>query len=250
MTDTRLAPERYYVLIDADTERLLAMGERGLTEQVPCCPGWDVAQVVWHTAGVYEHKVRVMADNAWPDPWPPADFDAREELAFLREAKDDLFAEFARHDVAEQTTTFSADDTTIGFWIRRMALEVAVHRYDAELAHRDLTPISDDLSLDGIDELLRVMLAGPWWDARVQTRHRVDALVAVESAGQRWLCDVREKSVAIVPGAAGEAAATVAGDPQAVFLWLWGRVDGGAVTLSGDLDVVSEFRHRIEECTD
>jgi hypothetical protein len=131
MNDTTLPAQRYFELIDSDTERLLEMGERGLTEPVPSCPGWDVAEVVWHTAGVYEHKVRVMADNAWPDPWPPPDFDGRPELDFLRGAKDDLFAEFARHDIEEPTTTFGAD-STIGFWARRMALEAAVHRYDAE----------------------------------------------------------------------------------------------------------------------
>ena len=65
-----------------------------------------------------------------------------------------------------------------------MALEAAVHRYDAELAHRDPTPVADDLAVDGIDEVLRVMLAGPWWAERVETEHPVDAVVAVESGGR------------------------------------------------------------------
>nr|MBA2444298.1 maleylpyruvate isomerase family mycothiol-dependent enzyme [Nocardioidaceae bacterium] len=229
MTKNALTPERYLELIDADTERLIAMGERGLTEKVPCCPGWDVAEVVWHTAGVYEHKVRVMADNAWPDPWPPADFDQREELAFLREAKNDLFEELSRHDVAEETTTFGTD-RTIGFWIRRMAHEVAVHRYDAELAHGDTTPIDPELCIDGIDEVLRVMLAGPWWVDRVQTQHPVDALVAVESDGHTWVCDVREKEVLVSAVDGAERTAAVSGAPEQVFLWLWGRAGDEAVT--------------------
>ncbi len=252
MTDTTLAPERYFTLIDADTERLLAMGELGLTEPVPSCPGWDVAEVVWHTAGVYEHKVRVMADNAFPDPWPPADFESREELVFLREARQDLFDEFARHALDEQTTTFSAADTTIGFWVRRMALEVAVHRYDAELAHRRPTPIPDDLAVDGIDEVLRVMLAGPWWDGRMQNEHPVDAIVAVEAGGRRWVCDVRATSVSVTSaeGAGGpEAVATVSGAPELVFLWLWGRVGDADVGLSGDPTVAAEFRRRLVECS-
>ena len=56
-----------------------------------------------------------------------------------------------------------------------MALEVAVHRYDAELAHDEVTPIPDDLALDGVDEVLRVMLAGPWWASRVVTEHPIEA---------------------------------------------------------------------------
>jgi len=248
MTNTALNPERYLELIDADTERLIALGERGLTEKIPCCPGWDVAEVVWHTAGVYEHKVRVMADNAWPEPWPPADFDERAEIAFLREAKDDLFAELSRHDASEITTTFGAD-STIGFWIRRMALEVAVHRYDAELAHGDTTPINRELSLDGIDEVLRVMLAGPWWAADVQTEHPVEALVAVEAGGARWLCDIQRTAVTVTDDTSASAAATVAGEPEQVFLWLWGRAGDDAVTLDGAPEVVAGFRSRLVECT-
>jgi uncharacterized protein (TIGR03083 family) len=248
MTDVQLPPERYFELIDADTERLSAMGERGLGAAVPCCPGWDVAEVVHHVAGVYEHKVRVMADNAWPDPWPPADFESRAELEFLREAKAHLFAEFAQHELTEKVVTFGADDT-VGFWLRRMALEAAVHRYDAELAHDDPTPIPDDESLDGIDEVLRVMLGGPWWDGRVQTQHPVDATVAIEAGERRWLCDVRLTSVTVREDDDTSADATVAGDPMPVFLWLWGRVPDDSVRFTGDEALVTQFRARLVECT-
>jgi uncharacterized protein (TIGR03083 family) len=244
---TTLTPERYFELIDADTERLVEMGERGLKEPVPSCPGWDVAEVVWHTAVVFEHKVRVMADNAWPDPWPPADFDDRDELTFLRQAKDDLFEEFSRHDIGEETTTFGSD-STIGFWARRMALEAAVHRYDAELAHSDPTPVADDLALDGVDEVLRVMLAGPWWSERVDTQHPVDAVVAVRAADRDWSCDLRQRSVTVSDAADAAAAATVQGEPEHVFLWLWGREPDSAVQTSGDASILAEFRARLAEC--
>jgi uncharacterized protein (TIGR03083 family) len=244
---TTLTAQRYFELIDADTERLVEMGERGLKEPVPSCAGWDVAEVVWHTAVVFEHKVRVMADNAWPDPWPPGDFDDKDELGFLREAKDDLFEEFSRHDIGEQTTTFGSD-STIGFWARRMALEAAVHRYDAELAHSDPTPVADDLALDGVDEVLQVMLAGPWWSERVDTQYPVDAVVAVRAADRAWSCDVRQRSVTVSDGADAAAAATVQGEPQHVFLWLWGRVPDSAVQTSGDASILAQFRARLAEC--
>ena len=244
----RLHPDRYFTLIDDDTERLTALGERGLQAPVPCLDGWDVAEVLWHVAVVYAHKVRVMADNAWPDPWPPADFEDKAEIEFLRQAKADLFEEFSRHAPDEQTTTFSADDNTIAFWIRRMALEVAVHRYDAELAHADPTPIPDDEALDGVDELLHVMLATDE-SADVSTRSPVDALVAVESAGTRWVCDVRANRLTVSDDGSTPAAATVCGEPMAVFLWLWGRVDDQCVDMSGSSEIMAAFRDRITEQT-
>jgi uncharacterized protein (TIGR03083 family) len=242
---TGLAPERYFELIDRDTDRLIAMGERGLKEAVPSCPGWDVAEVVWHVAVVYEHKVRVMADKAWPDPWPPTwEFADDEELAFLRSAKARLFEEFGRHDITEETQTFG-EDTTIGFWVRRMACEIAIHRYDGELAHGDTTPIDADLALDGIDEFLQVMFAG---DAKHDTEHPVDAVVAVGSDGVGWRCDVTGTAVTVTTQAAGEPAdVVVSGDPEAMFLWLWGRVGDDQVRVEGDADVAAELRGRLVE---
>jgi uncharacterized protein (TIGR03083 family) len=243
---TALEPDRYFALIDADTERMLAMGERGLDADVPSCPGWTVADVVGHQAMVYAHKVRVMADNAWPDPWPPAELPDRPPLEFLREAKDDLFQEFARHDVAEQTTTFG-DDTTVMFWARRMALEVAVHRTDAELAHDAATTIPDDLARDGVDEILQVMLHGNWAEWGAKTQHPVDSTIAIETGGVRWRCDVSEAVVDVVAGSTEPANATVSGRPSDVFLWLWGRAEGDAVQVEGDRAAVAEFRERLAE---
>lgn len=246
---SRLEPQRYFESIDGDTERLLAVASRGLDAAVPCCPGWTVADVATHVAEVYEHKVRVMADNAWPDPWPPAGVEDQEPLDRLAEAKAELFAEFAEHQITDETTTFSAEDRTIGFWARRMALEVAVHRYDAELAHDDVTAVPDDLAIDGVDEVLRAMLGGPWWAQRVSTHHPIGAKIAVECGGERWLCDVEAKRVTVSDDATSSAAATVTGDPGDVFLWLWGRVGDDRVTFAGDEHVVAEFRARLVECT-
>jgi uncharacterized protein (TIGR03083 family) len=245
----QLDPQDYFASIDSDTERLLTVARRGLDAPVPRCAGWTVGDVVTHVANVYEHKVRVMADNAWPAGWPPAEFSGREPIGFLEDAKAHLFAEFAEHEVGEETTTFSAADTTIGFWVRRMALEIAVHRRDGESAHGDETPIADELAVDGIDEVLRVMLGGPWWESRVTTEHPVDAVVGVESGGQRWLCNVGARSVDVGQDVMVPSAATVAGDPEAVFLWLWGRLGDDRVSLTGPAETVAEFRARLAECT-
>lgn len=249
MTDIRLRPQQYFEIIDADTERLLEVAGRGLEAAVPSCPGWTVADVVSHVAMVYEHKVRVMADNAFPDPWPPADFADRPALEFLREAKTDLFDEFARHETTDETTTFSSDDSTIGFWARRMALEITVHRLDAELAHDAATPVSAELAVDGVDEILRVMLAGPWWDGMVDTAHPIDAVVAVETDGHRWLCDVTARRISVRDHAATPPAVTISGDPEAVFQWLWGRAGDERVMLDGDRHVTADIRARLRECT-
>jgi uncharacterized protein (TIGR03083 family) len=245
----RLDPQRYFESIDADTERLLAMADRGLDAPVPRCPGWTVADVVRHVGQVYEHKVRVMADNAWPTHWPPEEFEALDPVDFLVDAKAHLFAEFANHQLDDQTTTFSDADTTVAFWVRRMALEIAVHRLDGEGAQGDVTPIPDDVAVDGVDEVLTVMLGGPWWESRVKTEHPVDAVVGIETGSRRWLCNVSATRADIGQDLMIPAAVTISGDPEPVFLWLWGRADDDRVTVTGSREVAREFRQRLAECT-
>jgi hypothetical protein len=92
------------------------------------------------------------------------------------------------------------------------------------------------------------MLAGPWWSERVDTQHPVDAVVAVRVADRAWSCDLRQRSVTVSDGADAAAAATVQGEPEHVFLWLWGREPDSAVQTSGDAPILAEFRARLAEC--
>jgi uncharacterized protein (TIGR03083 family) len=250
VTSSRLPPQRYFETLDADTERILEIGGRAPDAPVPACPGWVVDDLLRHVAEVYEHKVRVIADNAWPDPWPPADPPAGRSVDRLAEAKAALFGEFADHEIDDEATTFAADDQTIGFWVRRMALEAAVHRVDAEQAVDDATTVPADLAADGVDEVLRIFLGGPWWADRVVTRHPVDATVAVVAGDRAWGCTADRHRVGITEGVdAGAADAVVRGEPSDVLLWLWGRADDTVVTFDGDAAVLREFRGRLSECT-
>jgi hypothetical protein len=265
---TSLSPDRYLELIRADTERLLAVAERDVNAAVPTCPGWRVADLLDHVAHVYEHKVRVMANKEWPKEWPPPEWVGREPTGFLREAYEHLLDEFGRHDPAEQTATFGEDDT-VTFWLRRMALEVAVHRLDGELAQSDPTPIPVDISLDGVDEMLQVFVAGNW---KGETDHPVDALVLIRADGHAWSCDVtgttvtvhrapdartpdagtpdagtRDVETATGPDSEAEPALTVSGPADAMFLWVWGRGGDDRVDVSGDPQVLAELRGRLVE---
>ena len=120
-----------------------------------------------------------------------------------------LAADLARLAPDEPAWTWWEPDQTAGFWQRRMALETAVHRADVESAVGPVTPIDADLALDGIDELLHVMLA----DAGIE-----DVPGPVVGAG----------SVRV--DIAGTSVSAGASD---LLLWLWGRTPAGPVEVSG-----------------
>jgi uncharacterized protein (TIGR03083 family) len=245
----------YLTCLRADSARLAEVGRMGLSAEVPSCPGWTVEDVVRHTAEVYLHKIEAIHRNARPEPWPPNLAD-RDALELYDEATAKLIAELERVGPDAPSWTFWPADPTSGFWFRRMAQETAVHRVDAELAHDVVTPIDRGLALDGIDEILRVMLGGPWWEEN-DTRYPVDATVRVTANGQSWTIQASATAVTVMSagpgtdlhGADDEVAAEIFGEADALLLWLWGRRGTDAVQVAGDDAVVESFRSRLSECT-
>ena len=109
--------------------------------------------------------------------------------------------------------------TTVHFWRRRMALETLVHRADMELAVGDVTRMDDELSADGVDELL-------WFFARPDDDHAdgIDATSVVEltDGDHAWFVTLTDGAASWSRSGAG-ADATVRGTAPALLLALWGR---------------------------
>lgn len=210
------------------------------------CPGWTVDDVVRHLSVVYLHKVECIRRQAPPKPWPP-DVSDREPLTLFDEARAALIRELAAHGPNEPAYTWYPPDQTVGFWYRRMAQETAVHRVDVELAHDSVTDVDPELALDGIDEILMIILAGDWSDEPVD--EAAGRRVRVRSADRSWLLGLDRTSVACDPQGEASADATVSGEPSDVLLWLWGRGSLDRLVASGDEAVVAAFRRRLARAT-
>jgi uncharacterized protein (TIGR03083 family) len=240
--------ERYLELLASDGSVLRAAAERDLSLAVPSCPGWVVRDVVRHTAEVYEHKIACIAlGGSKPDPWPPAWPADLDPLVWFDDAFRRVLDALRTSDPAAPSWTWWPDDQTAGFWLRRMALETAVHRVDAELPFGAPTPIDGELAVDGIDELLHLMLAGDWTG---DEQPELTGHVAVATPERRWAIRMVEDRVDVAEGGDGDVAATVAAaEPSALLLWLYGRAPLEAVTVSGDPGQATRLRKRIEVAT-
>ena len=242
-------PWDYYVeALRLDAERLAEVAGMGLEPSVPSCPGWTVADLVQHTAVVYLHKIESMRTGGAPQDWPPPGIEDRDPRELYTEAARALLAELVSHDPAEACDTWWPPDRTVGFWYRRMALETAVHRVDAELGHDVLTPVDDALALDGTDEVLRIMLQVPW--ALTQpSAEPVNSRVRLSSTGRSWTVTLSAEQVLVDESDSTAVPIEIAGSPDDLFLWLWGRRNDAALAVTGEADVAAAFRRRVASVT-
>ena len=201
----------------ADEVRRLGVLSRGdLSAPVPTCPGWTVGDLVEHVARGFRTVVGKEADPL--DVAPPV-------------ALDQAYAALA--------AAFAGQPDR--FWIRRMAQEAAIHRFDAELAlGAPLTPFPEDFAADAVGEMLDVFLK------RETHTWPQDYAPDLTEWGTHWLrianwrVDVHPTGVEVAPIESVDADASVLGRPGAVLLWLYNR--GEDVVVSGDLDRVAQVR--------
>lgn len=233
----------YLEHLSSDGALLRAAAARDLSAAVPSCPEWSVRDLVRHTAQVYEHKIAcIRLGGARPDPWPPAWPPDAETLDWFDDAHRRVLDVLRTTDPAAPSWTWLPEDQTAGFWVRRMALETAVHRVDAELAVGSPTPVDRELAVDGIDELLLLMLAGDWTG---DEQPDLTGTVAVVTPDRRWTVRMAEDRVDVDESEAADA--TVSAEPSPMLLWLYGRAGDDVVTVSGD--GASRLRRRIALAT-
>jgi len=244
---TRLPDDRYLEVLDADVEAILAASQ-DLAAAVPGCPGWTVRDLLSHVIGVYRHKVVALDLGEQP---PQRDFGDWGELADDEDPREVLGTEYAAlrerltaRDPLTPTWAWWPTEQTLGFWIRRMAHETAVHRWDAESAVHGLdgaAPIPDDVATDGVDELLG-WLRWEWGDERQGDADGQTVLVS--TADHSWSLTF-EPTVVTVTGGGTDGAAFVAGSPSGLLLHVWGRPGDHGVATLGDTTALRLLRERL-----
>lgn len=244
-----MTPDTFLARLRSDAARITAIAGRDLDAPVPPCPGWTVRDAVVHTGEVYSHKVASMRLPGGPqtvDDWLHGPAEGQDVVEWFQERFDELTGEFEARGPEAASYTWYDPDQTVGFWFRRMAQETAVHRVDVESAFDAITPVADDLAVDGVDEVLDWFLTYQAED--VGPDGPGHGTVAVRTGDRIWRATLDPDEVALSrePGAAD---AVVSGEPSELLLWLWGRRPDSAVILEGDADLLKGFRERLRIVT-
>lgn len=95
---------------------------------------------------------------------PAAPPDTLDLPAWYRQRLEETLNLFATTDPGTETWTFSSlGDHRVGWWVRRLAVEVAIHRWDAQHASTAPTPVpplDGDVAGAGVDEFVTEFLPG------------------------------------------------------------------------------------------
>jgi uncharacterized protein (TIGR03083 family) len=217
----------------------------GPAAPVEGCPGWDVAELVWHITEVHYFWGEIVARRL-PDPEGVARLDRPEGfdalLARCRSGVEHLAEVLAAADPAEPLWTW-AKRKDAGFVIRHQAQETAVHRWDAERAAGRAFTIDPALAADSIDEFFEQTAV---W--RVEGAARVGGTVhlhATDAAGEWTVAEDHAGAFAVTLGH-GKADAALRGPASDLLLVLYRRLEPRAVEAFGDRGVLERFLARTD----
>ncbi|MFI1838766.1 maleylpyruvate isomerase family mycothiol-dependent enzyme [Streptomyces olivaceoviridis] len=162
-----LAHDRYCDEIAQQVEQLRAVVTSGadLSATVPTCPDWSLEDLVRHTGGALrwvDALVRSRAQENIPQEKVPlgAGPQERGDAAALDRWLADTgeLVVGALREAGPDTGVWAWSGVlSSGFWARRMACEITVHRADAALAAGLPYEVAPDIAADALDEWLQLV---------------------------------------------------------------------------------------------
>jgi uncharacterized protein (TIGR03083 family) len=206
---------------------------------VPGCPGWTVADLVYHLGEVHHFWHTIVSEQR--DDWEGYEQPTRpmdgELIAWYRRGLASLVDALTSADPAQPNWTWSTDKTA-GFVQRRMAHETAIHRWDAEEAAGLDTGIEPHLASDGIDEFLMWFADEPKEGAPAPggSVH----LHCGDVPGE-WTLRMNAEGTYDIERAHAKGDCAIRGSASDILLALWRRRPASTVDIVGDADVAARF---------
>ena len=232
-----------HVLAEENQRFVEAAQAAGWSSEVPACPGWDAAELVFHMCKVQSmfHGM-LTTDASSPKDLP------RHERPSTSEALADLFLAGARR--LEHLLENTPDDKEVwtftgprpAAWVkRRMAHEVLVHRFDAEITGGNVSQVDEVVAADGIDEKFGVFL--PWFGDKVRLGGTLH--VHCSDTDGEWMLSPTSTGVSMTREH-GKGDVAFRGPSQLLLLALWRRISideavSAGAEVFGDRAVLDGF---------
>jgi uncharacterized protein (TIGR03083 family) len=223
-----------------------AAAQAGFGARVPCCPDWQVSDLVAHLGEVHLFWAAVVAageaegppgDDAVGDTQPHGDL-----LTWSAEATSRLTAQLRDAGPDRMCWTWwesSGAPMTSGAIGRHQVQEAAVHAYDAQGSAGHPEPLPPAVAADGVGEYLTVELPtnGPW-------PYKPATVVLKTGPGGDWLIDLGPLGARVLPGSDHgdeKPFVVVTADPNDMVLAFYRRDHAGELHTEGDEELLSQL---------
>ncbi len=224
--------------IHHDGQALVEAARSAPDAPVPSCPGWTMTDLIGHASGAHRWASHVVTqgDESQPRilPEPPAEL--ADLLAWYDDGLAELEAILAATDPEAPVWTPTTGTTGSVWWRRKMAVETALHRWDAEHAAAQVggprpAPVDDGVAAAGIEEYLTEFLDGMLMVAGDARPTGTACLAPVDRAERWWLDLDRVGSGSASTAAASPVDATVNATASDLLLWIWNRLPDPLASL-------------------
>ena len=228
--------------IEADSAGLADAATGILDVPVEYCPGWTVADLVWHVRGVHHFWAEIVAGSL-ADPNEVKRFERPGDARLIDDFRDGaqrLVGVLRAADPSAPVWTW-APQRDAGFVIRHQVQETAVHRWDAEHAARNAYSIDLPTAVDSIEEFLTFST-----DVSDATPLGESLGLGATDADASWVVDDGpNRTIRWRRGRADAAGAELHGTASDLLLWLYGRAEPDAM-VTGDVGVLDRFRTHLD----
>ena len=234
----------------ADGRDLLTAAESDWSRVIPHCPDWDATQLVAHMGAILAWMATIVTTGqrvARRDR-EVAPTDRGELAGWYSDHLDRTLHVLTTTDPETATWTFSSrGDQRVSWWRRRLAVELAIHRWDAQHA-AGLDGVPPPLPLDGdvaaagveefLTEFLPALLAGDDIEGLTGTLH----LHATDGDSEWWIdLDARGDAVAVAGHAKADTA--IRGTRSDLLLWLTNRASSHGMEILGRPGLAAAWTH-------
>ena len=245
-------PLPYLTYCDAvarETARIVEIG-RGtdVKAPVPSCPDWVLADVLDHV-GTMQRWMAAMIERLVQEPLLPNMMEI-ERPADPAEYPDWVSTGFTRIDEVLRAADPMAPiwawgaDKRVRFWPRRMAMELVVHRVDAELAAGQVTAIDEELAADGLAEFLENLHLARFMRKLAEIKGTGQTIgLGLRDRASDWGVTLVDGGFDIVTDVDKQDAAISTDTAEALLLLIYGRIglDDERVSVAGDKALAADW---------
>jgi uncharacterized protein (TIGR03083 family) len=234
--------------VRADGLALLSATESDWSRPIPHCPGWNAGDLVGHMGAVLAWMSNILATGervARGDrETPPAD---RAVLADWYTGRLERILEVLHFTPSDTLVwTFSSRaDRSAGWWRRRLAVELAIHRWDAQHA-ASLTgrpqpeAVDQRVATAGIEEFLTEFLPGMLSQPEIKDLNGILHLRPTDGLGGWWF-DLNVGTASTTPTGGLIADTTVKGTQSDLLLWLTNREPSANLQILDHTDLAAAW---------